>query len=325
MMAKGTGRKCSHCGHNGHNSRTCSNGKGGYVKLFGVNIAAMSQTQECLMQRSFSMGNLPFHAENHNNGGGVDDGYFSEGHIHSENHNAAAHDIKRAKPWTEEEHRMFLEGLRKLGKGDWRGISKNYVISRTPVQVASHAQKYFLRLQAAGNNRKKRRPSLFDMSFQESKSESVLPLNPILTTCLYVQFNLFMLMTRIVNRLPHLCSDDRPLMSMTALPSSPTYNQTIQHMAEVTPNMMQSLPFLNAMNYAGYCHDYFSKAVANVDVCAPSDHPSPRSVQDNMFTADPGASSSTDDLLELKVAPPQSSKSTTLPFIRVIRNTHNFH
>ncbi|KAG4171219.1 hypothetical protein ERO13_A12G196000v2 [Gossypium hirsutum] len=320
MMAKGTGRKCSHCGHNGHNSRTCSNGKRGYVKLFGVNIAAMAQTQECLMQRSFSMGNLPFHAENHNNGGGVDDGYFSEGHIHSENHNAAAHDIKRAKPWTEEEHRMFLEGLRKLGKGDWRGISKNYVISRTPVQVASHAQKYFLRLQDAGNNRKKRRPSLFDMSFQESKSESNecpwgSPSKEPSTRD----------SSQIVNRLPHLCSDDRSLMSMIALPSSPTYNQTIQHMAEVTPNMMQSLPFLNAKNYTGYCHDYFSKAVANVDVCVPSDHPSPRSVQDNMFTADPGASSSTDDLLELKVAAPQSSKSTTLPFIRVIRNTHNFH
>lgn len=87
--------------------------------------------------------------------------------------------------------------------------------------------------------------------------------------------------------------------------------------------MMQSLPFLNAMSYAGYCHDYLCKAVANVDVCAPSDHLSPRSVQD-MFTADPGASSSTDDLLELKVAPPQSSKSTTLPLIRVIPNTHNF-
>ncbi|THG15404.1 hypothetical protein TEA_017444 [Camellia sinensis var. sinensis] len=37
-------------------------------------------------------------------------------------------------PWTEEEHRMFLFGLQKLGKGDWRGISRNYVISRTPTQ-----------------------------------------------------------------------------------------------------------------------------------------------------------------------------------------------
>ncbi|KAK4589152.1 hypothetical protein RGQ29_019943 [Quercus rubra] len=39
---------------------------------------------------------------------------------------------------------MFLLGLQKLGKGDWRGIACNYVISRTPTQVASHAQKYFI-------------------------------------------------------------------------------------------------------------------------------------------------------------------------------------
>ncbi|PWA81822.1 peroxidase 4 [Artemisia annua] len=38
--------------------------------------------------------------------------------------------------WTEEEHRSFLIGLEKLGKGDWRGISKNYVPSRTPTQSA---------------------------------------------------------------------------------------------------------------------------------------------------------------------------------------------
>ncbi|KAJ0528176.1 putative transcription factor MYB-HB-like family [Helianthus annuus] len=65
-------------------------------------------------------------------------------------------------PWTEEEHRLFLLGLQKLGKGDWRGIARNYVLSRTPTQVASHAQKYFIR--QCNASRRKRRSSLFDMA-----------------------------------------------------------------------------------------------------------------------------------------------------------------
>lgn len=47
--------------------------------------------------------------------------------------------------WTEEEHQSFLAGMEKLGKGDWKGIAKSFVTTKTPAQIASHAQKYFLR------------------------------------------------------------------------------------------------------------------------------------------------------------------------------------
>ncbi|KAG6557448.1 hypothetical protein Mapa_000720 [Marchantia paleacea] len=76
-----------------------------------------------------------------------------------------ASDPERRKgiPWSEEEHRLFLLGLAKFGKGDWRSISRNFVISRTPTQVASHAQKYFIRLNSI-NNKDKRRSSIHDIT-----------------------------------------------------------------------------------------------------------------------------------------------------------------
>lgn len=80
---------------------------------------------------------------------------------------------KKGVPWTEEEHRLFLIGLQKLGKGDWRGIARNYVTSRTPTQVASHAQKYFIRQTTAG--RKKRRSSLFDMAPEMASNRPLIP------------------------------------------------------------------------------------------------------------------------------------------------------
>ncbi|PWA79520.1 Homeodomain-like protein [Artemisia annua] len=73
-----------------------------------------------------------------------------------------ARERKRGVPWTEDEHKLFLLGLQKVGKGDWRGISRNFVKTRTPTQVASHAQKYFLR--RSNLNRRRRRSSLFDMT-----------------------------------------------------------------------------------------------------------------------------------------------------------------
>ncbi|XP_068635834.1 transcription factor MYBS3-like [Aristolochia californica] len=161
-MGKDMSRKCSHCGNNGHNSRTC-NDKG--LKLFGVRI--LDEGEE-VMRKSKSLGNLSAFVASDN--GARDNGYLSDGPVHSSR--TSGHERKKGVPWTEEEHRTFLAGLEKLGKGDWRGISRNFVTTKTPTQVASHAQKYFLR--QSTQNKRKRRSSLFDMA---STSESSPALN----------------------------------------------------------------------------------------------------------------------------------------------------
>jgi hypothetical protein len=83
-----------------------------------------------------------------------------------------ADEKRKGVPWTEEEHRLFLEGLQKFGKGAWRNISymptiaydpdrKYFVVSRTPTQVASHAQKYYIRQGCSAKD--KRRSSIHDI------------------------------------------------------------------------------------------------------------------------------------------------------------------
>lgn len=55
-------------------------------------------------------------------------------------------------------------GLLKHGKGDWRNISRNFVVTKTPTQVASHAQKYYIRQKLSEGKENKRRPSIHDIT-----------------------------------------------------------------------------------------------------------------------------------------------------------------
>ncbi|KAG8067413.1 hypothetical protein GUJ93_ZPchr0005g14478 [Zizania palustris] len=187
-------RKCSSCGINGHNSRTCSgqrrlensssSGGGGGLKLFGVQLqVASSPLKMCLsvdclpssayygagssVSSSSSSSSLLSIDENAER---VSSGYLSDGLM------GRARERKKGVPWSEEEHRMFLAGLGKLGRGDWRGISRYFVTTRTPSQVASHAQKYFLRrnsLTQRRRRRRRRRSSLFDVQVEGGKREEV--------------------------------------------------------------------------------------------------------------------------------------------------------
>ncbi|KAG2300777.1 hypothetical protein Bca4012_012500 [Brassica carinata] len=106
----------------------------------------------------------PYDADAADDGGSGKNG---GGNIHGGESNQgskakADQERKKGIAWSEDEHRLFLLGLDKYGKGDWRSISRNFVVTRTPTQVASHAQKYFIRLNSM--NKDRRRSSIHDIT-----------------------------------------------------------------------------------------------------------------------------------------------------------------
>ncbi|KAM7468595.1 hypothetical protein LguiB_016157 [Lonicera macranthoides] len=132
------------------------------IMLFGVRV------MEGSFRKSASMNNLAQYEQPHDSNADAAAGYASDDVVHP---SARSRERKRGVPWTEEEHKLFLLGLQKVGKGDWRGISRNFVKTRTPTQVASHAQKYFLRRN--NHNRRRRRSSLFDITTDTFKDSSM--------------------------------------------------------------------------------------------------------------------------------------------------------
>ncbi|MCD9560795.1 hypothetical protein HAX54_019590 [Datura stramonium] len=94
-----------------------------------------------------------------------------------EGRNLLMNSSSKGRRWSEDEQRAFLIGLKKLGKGNWVGIARDFVPSRTPTQVASHAQKYFDR-QKDNNKRAPKRhncSSVFDINLDQESSRNTCP------------------------------------------------------------------------------------------------------------------------------------------------------
>ncbi|KAG9417034.1 hypothetical protein AC1031_001422 [Aphanomyces cochlioides] len=91
------------------------------------------QLQPCAMMKHETVDQLENDDGDEEDGDDVDEDSSSDS-------NSSPNEATQTGRWTQKEHELFLEGLRRYGKS-WKHIA-NLVATRTLVQIRTHAQKY---------------------------------------------------------------------------------------------------------------------------------------------------------------------------------------
>ncbi|KAM4077528.1 hypothetical protein ACJW30_12G144700 [Castanea mollissima] len=281
-------RKCSQCGLTGHNFRTCTTSvisnnannnanAAACIKIFGVylqnNVNGNVENKKSQVVREPSI---------------------------------AIDQKTKVKRWTEEEHQLFLTGLNQLGKHDWKEISQKFMTTKTPAQIASHAQKYFLR--QAETNKMKRRPSVFDLTLQNEAEIS--PSSP--KDCQVSQTK----KSDAESSSESLVLDIPPLAQIPAsVCGAPSYCQIPSMVGMPGSALFIPNPMVNFASQSHLCwlpgtqQTFCTRASGVID---PSDIPSPPSFRRSLSDLGNRLSSIARDVEELTIGQPQTSRGITV-------------
>jgi len=126
--------------------------------------------------------------------------------------------------WTKAEHELFLEALEKFGQKDVKSIS-THVGTRTPTQVRTHAQKYFLRLKRGTNQRTFLEDSLYKPAHKrDSSDDNSSPAKNDIRTQTIISSPLSPDSTDIPKRTPSQMSNNTQVTIISPVSSGPTSN-----------------------------------------------------------------------------------------------------